>query len=155
MLTGEAIRTLDPRYRVSLPAEMAEAIGGDAGECLIAKERPGCLSLWRRDAWEEKQRQATELVSTKLASGRLDNRLGEVQRLGRLLSTRQRTIQLAGRGRLVIPEGFRELLAVEPGDDVVVVGAAVCLELWKPAAWAELIGADMPQFGELFEELAS
>lgn len=154
MLTGEAIRTLDPRYRLSLPPEMAEAVGGDAGECLIAKERPGCLSLWRRDVWEEKQQQATDLVRTKLASGRLDGRLGEVQRLGRLLSTRQRPVQLAGRGRLVIPEGFRELLGVEPGEDVVLVGAAVCLELWRPNAWGELIGAEMPHFGELFEELA-
>lgn len=154
MLTGEAIRTLDPRYRLSLPPEMAEAVGGESGECLIAKERPGCLSLWRRDAWEEKQRQATELVRSKLASGRLDSRLGDVQRLGRLLSTRQRPVQLAGRGRLVIPEGFRELLGVEPGEDVVVVGAAVCVELWLPSAWAELIGAEMPRFGELFEDLA-
>lgn len=133
---------------------MAEAVGGEEGECLIAKERPGCLSLWRRDAYEQKQQQATELVRTKLASGRLDGRLGEVQRLGRLLSTRQRPVQLAGRGRLVIPEGFRELLGVEPGGEVVVVGAAVCLELWRPEAWAQLIGADMPNFGELFEELA-
>lgn len=154
MLTGEAIRTLDPRHRLSLPPEMAEAVGGESGECLIAKERPGCLSLWRRDAWEEKQRQATELVRSKLASGRLDSRLGDVQRLGRLLSTRQRPVQLAGRGRLVIPEGFRELLGVEPGEDVVVVGAAVCVELWLPSAWAELIGAEMPRFGELFEDLA-
>lgn len=154
MLTGEAIRTLDPRFRLSLPAELAEAVGGDGGECLLAKERPGCLSLWRRDAWEEKQRQAIEIVSNKLASGRLDARLGDVQRLGRLLSTRQRPVQLAGRGRLVIPEGFRELLGVEAGGDVVVIGAAVCVELWNPAAWADLIGAEMPAFRDLFEDLA-
>jgi len=154
VLTGEAIRTLDPRHRVSLPADLAEAVGGDSGECLIAKERPGCLSLWRRDAWEEKERQAAEVVRTKLASGRLDGRLGDVQRLGRLLSTRQRPVQLAGRGRLVIPEGFREMLGVEPGGDVVVVGAAVCVELWRPEAWADLVGAEMPGFRELFEELA-
>ena len=30
-----------------------------------------------------------------------------VQMLGRLLSTRHRNVRLAGRGRLVIPEGFR------------------------------------------------
>lgn len=154
MLTGEAIRTLDPRFRLSLPAELAEAVGGAEGECLLAKERPGCLSLWRRDDWEEKQRQAAEIVSNKLASGRLNARLGDVQRLGRLLSTRQRPVQLAGRGRLVIPEGFRELLGVEAGGDVVVVGAAVCVELWNPTAWADLIGAEMPGFRDLFEDLA-
>ncbi len=160
MVTGEAIRALDERYRLTLPAELAEAVGSAEGEgliakeCLIAKERPGCLSLWRRDAWEEKQRQAEAIVSSKLATGRLDGRLGDVQRLGRLLSTRQRTIPIAGRGRIVIPEGFRELLGVEPGGIVAVVGAAVCVELWRPEAWAEWIGREMPGFRELFEELA-
>lgn len=133
---------------------MAAAIGGEAGECLIAKERPGCLSLWQRDTWEEKQRQAEAIVSSKLASGRLDSRLGDVQRLGRLLSTRQRTLPIAGRGRIVIPEGFRELLAVEAGEDVMVVGAAVCIEIWNLNHWAEFIGNEMPAFRDLFEELA-
>lgn len=154
VLISEAIRALDERYRLTLPAELADAVGGNAGECLIAKERPGCLSLWRRDAWEERQRQAEAIVASKLATGRLDGRLGDVQRLGRLLSTRQRTIPIAGRGRIVIPEGFRELLGVEPGGNVSVVGAAVCVELWRPEAWAEWIGREMPGFRELFEELA-
>jgi MraZ protein len=154
VLTGEAIRALDERYRLTLPAELADAVGGEAGECLIAKERPGCLSLWRRDAWEEKQRQAEAIIASKLATGRLDGRLGDVQRLGRLLSTRQRTIPIAGRGRIVIPEEFRELLGVEPGGNVSVVGAAVCVELWSPEAWAEWIGREMPGFRDLFEELA-
>ncbi|MEO0528960.1 MAG: division/cell wall cluster transcriptional repressor MraZ [Planctomycetota bacterium] len=153
MLSGEAIRTLDARYRLSLPAEMAEAIGGGANECLIAKERPGCLSLWRRDTWEERQRQSARIVEDKLASGRLDRRLRDVQRLGRLLSTRQRIIPLAGRGRLVIPEGFRELLNAEPGQDIVLVGAAVCIELWHPDAWAQMVGDEMPTFRELLDDL--
>lgn len=154
VLTGEATRTLDDRYRLTLPAELADAVGGESGECLLAKERPGCLSLWSRAGWEEKQTEATELVRGKLRSGRLDNRLTDVQRLGRLLSTRQRVVRLAGRGRLVVPEGFREVLGVEPGGAVMVVGAAVCVELWRPESWNELIGQEMPGFRELFEELA-
>lgn len=153
MLTGEATRTLDERFRLSLPVEMVEEVGGPGRECLLAKERPGCLSLWRRDQWEERQRQATQIVSSKLASGRLNARLGDVQRLGRLLSTRQRTVPLAGRGRLVIPEGFRGLLGVEAGGEVAIVGAAVCVELWRPTAWTEWIGHEMPGFRELFDEL--
>lgn len=154
LLAGEEVRTLDARFRMSLPAEMADAIGGDSGEVLLAKERPGCLSLWRRERWEAKQNQTAGIVGSKLASGRLDRRLGDVQRLGRLLSTRQRPVQLAARGRLVIPEGFRELLGVEAGGDVVVVGAAICVEIWNPTAWGQLIGEEMPAFRELLEDLA-
>ncbi len=168
VLTGEATRTLDERYRLNLPAEFVQALSSDgskgvnpkeattrtAAECLLAKERPGCLSLWNREQWEVKQEQTTELVRSKLQSGRLDRQLDQVQKLGRLLSTRQRVVPIAGRGRLVVPEGFRELLGVEPGGTVVIVGAAICVELWHPTAWGEMIGEQMPTFRELFEELA-
>ena len=59
------------------------------------------------------------------------------------------------RGRLVVPEGFREFLGVEPGGDLVVVGAAVCVELWRPDAWQSFIAAEMPQFRERFDQLTS
>ena len=155
MITAEATRTLDERYRLTLPGELATALGGDSGECLIAKEQPGCLSLWKREEWEAKQNQAAEIVRNKLLSGRLDTRLHDVQRLGRLLSTRQRVVPLAGRGRLVIPEGFREFLGVEQGGTLVVVGAAICVELWNPKSWGHLIEDQMPGFRELFESLAN
>jgi MraZ protein len=62
---------------------------------------------------------------------------------------------LAGRGRLVIPEGFREFLGVEPRGEVIVVGAAVCLELWQPAAWFAHLETHMPEFRKLFDQLSS
>ncbi|MEM6655810.1 MAG: division/cell wall cluster transcriptional repressor MraZ [Planctomycetota bacterium] len=154
LLTGEASRSLDDRYRISLPPDMVAALGGDACECLLAKERPGCVSLWRREHWQTKIDQGVDLVRSKIRAGRLDGRLDEVQTLGRLLSTRHRYVQLAARGRLVVPEGFREFLGVEPGGGVMVVGAAVCVELWRPNAWHTYIGEQMPAFRELFDRLA-
>ena len=50
-ILGEFTRTLDERYRVSIPAEMAEALLAGGPECILAKERPGCLSLWSAAAW--------------------------------------------------------------------------------------------------------
>ncbi len=64
----------------------------------------------------------------------------QVQMLGRLLSSRHRTVELAGRGRLLVPEGFREFLKVEAGGDVMVVGAGVCVEIWNPARLAGVSG---------------
>ena len=85
---------------------------------------------------------------------KLEDKLGEVQRLGRLLSTRHREVQLAGRGRLVIPEGFREFLGVEPGGDVLLVGAAVCVEIWRPSAWIAYLNERIPEFESLLSELS-
>ena len=63
-------------------------------------------------------------------------------------------MQLAGRGRLLIPEGFREFLGVEPNGEVQVVGAAVCIEFWQPAAWLSYLERRMPRFRRLFDQLS-
>ncbi|MEM1062305.1 MAG: division/cell wall cluster transcriptional repressor MraZ, partial [Planctomycetota bacterium] len=60
----------------------------------------------------------------------------------------------ANRSRLLIPEGFREFLGVPGGGDVIVVGAAVCVEIWNPEAWLDQLRVDMPEFGTLFRELS-
>ena len=83
----------------------------------------------------------------------MEQRWGDVQRLGRLLSTRSETIKLANRSRLLIPEGFREFLDVAAGKELVIVGAVICVELWNPRAWQEQLRQDMPEFGPLFKGL--
>ena len=84
----------------------------------------------------------------------MERRWSDVQRLGRLLSTRFRTVKLTNRSRLLIPEGYREFLDVEPNQEVMIVGAAVCVEIWNPAAWMDVLKQDMPEFGLLFQDLA-
>ena len=154
-IIGEQQRTIDERFRLSIPLEMADQLIGENGkDCILAKERPGCLSLWSTELWEQKLREGVELVQLKMQAGKLEGRTQQVQALGRLLSTRHKTVQLAGRGRLVIPEGFREFLAVEPGNEVVVVGAAVCIEIWKPALWYEYINTQVADFTQMLDQLA-
>jgi MraZ protein len=155
-ILGEFPRTLDERHRVSIPQELTEILLPQGGtECILAKERPGCLSLWNAKTWQGQTDQAVELVKSKMRAGKLEGRLDEVQRLARLLSTRHRLMQLADRGRLLIPDGFREFLQVEAGGEVIVVGAAVCVEIWKPRAWMEYLEGHMPDFRQIFDRLSS
>jgi MraZ protein len=46
LLIGEFSRTLDDRYRLSLPPELVEPLTAAGGRMVLAKERAGCLSLW-------------------------------------------------------------------------------------------------------------
>ncbi|MGD9634554.1 MAG: division/cell wall cluster transcriptional repressor MraZ [Pirellulales bacterium] len=154
LILGESTRTLDERYRLSIPPELAETLAPDGGDCILAKERPGCLSLWSATAWQGRLDAGIQLVEAKIEAGRLEGRVEDVQRLGRLLSTRHRPVQLAGRSRLVVPEGFREFLGVEPGSDAMVVGAAVCVEIWHPEKWSNYIGEEMPAFRQLLDQLS-
>jgi MraZ protein len=154
LLLGEYPRALDERYRLSLPTEFAQAVADDQSLCVLAKERPGCVSLWHPQQWQSWLAEGVELVAGKLKSGRLAGRIDQVQLVGRLLSTRHRTVPVAGRGRIALPESFRDFLEVEPGGNVMIVGAAVCVEVWHPRRWSEHIGEQMPQFRRLFNELA-
>jgi MraZ protein len=155
LLLGEFVRAIDARFRLALPPELLDPLLAAGPRLVIAKERAGCLSLWSAATWKPRLDAAVDVIRTKLQAGLLAQRVGQVQNLGRLLSTRQQTISLAGRGRLVVPEGFREFLGVEPGGDVMVVGAAVCVELWQPAAWAACITAEMPDFRQRIDDLTA
>jgi len=155
LLIGEFPRALDERHRLSLPPELLDPLLAQGPRLVLAKERAGCLSLWSAAVWKPRIDAAVDVVRSKLQAGLLAQRVGELQDLGRLLSTRHRVVSLAGRGRLVIPEGFREFLAVEPGGELLVVGAAVCVELWQPAAWAAFISGEMPGFRRRIDELTA
>ena len=153
-ILGEFRRSLDERFRLSIPADLIDPLLVSGKDCILAKERPGSLSLWNTTMWGDRLDRGVQLVSDKLQAGRLQDRVRDVQRLGRLLSTRHKDAQIAGRGRLLIPEGFREFLGVEPGGEVMVVGAAVCIEIWNSRDWIDYLKEGIPEFGSLLDELA-
>jgi MraZ protein len=155
LLIGEFVRTLDERFRVGLPPELLDPLRSAGPRLVLAKERAGCLSLWPAALWKPRIDAAIDVVRSKLQAGLLTQRVGQVQDLGRLLSTRHKTVTVAERGRLVIPEGFRDFLAVEPGAELMVVGAAVCMELWQPAAWNSYVAGEMPAFRQRIDELTA
>jgi len=152
-ITGEFKRSIDDRFRVTLPAEMAAVVTDADGLTILAKERAGCLSLWRAADWQQRIDDGVSLIEQKIATGRMERKWEDVQRLGRLLSTRFRTVKLANRSRLLIPEGFREFLDVGANQEVMLIGAVICVEIWNPQAWLETLRQEMPEFGPLFKEL--
>jgi MraZ protein len=152
-LTGEYRRTIDDRFRLMLPPEFAEAVSESSGDVIAAKERSGCLSLWKPADWQHRLDSGISLLKQKIESGRMEQRWGDVQRMGRLLSTRHQQVKLANRSRLLIPESCRGFLGVATGQEVVVVGAVICVEIWQPEAWESVLRNEMPEFGDLFKQL--
>ena len=154
LILGEHRRVLDERFRVSIPPELAVGITSPDADCILAKERVGALSLWNAKEWRGKLDEGVRLVQDKMQAGRLAGRIEDVQMLGRLLSTRHTVVRLGGRGRLSVPESFRDFLGVDPGGEILVVGAALCVELWRPDAWLGYIEESMPEFRRLFDNLS-
>lgn len=154
LILGEYCRRLDDRFRLTLPGEMLEMFAPKDGDCILAKERPGCISLWDPVGWKDKLDKRVKMIQDRLEVGDLEQRLPQLQLFGRLLSTRHRPVQLAAKGRLLIPEGFREFLEIESGGELMVVGAAICVEIWKPDKWVSYIGEKMPEFRDIMQELS-
>ena len=96
LLIGEFVRTLDERFRLAIPPEMIDPLLAAGPKLVLAKERAGCLSLWSSAVWKPRLDAAVDVVRSKLQAGLLAQRMGQVQELGRLLSTRQQTVSLAG-----------------------------------------------------------
>ena len=164
LILGEFSRKLDERYRLSLPLELLETFRSGAAaadgsspadtfDCILAKERPGCVSVWSSSTWQERMANDVEIIARKYQNEYLNQSIPQLQVLGRLLSTRQRPVQLV-KGRLLLPEGFREFLRVEPKGEVMVVGAAVCVEIWNPQQWIQYAETTMASFQETFAQLA-
>jgi hypothetical protein len=100
LLIGEFVRTLDERFRLAIPPELVDPLLSAGPKIMLAKERAGCLSLWSSALWKPRLDAAVDVVRTKLQAGLLTQRMGQVQELGRLLSTRQQTVSLAGRSAM-------------------------------------------------------
>lgn len=155
-VSGEFKRIFDERYRIALPPEAASLIAGESETCVLAKEQVGCLSLWNAEFWKQKVDERVGLVRHKLeVNALLPADLFKYQRFSRLLSARSREVKLGGRWRLLVPEGFREFLGVEPNNEVIILGAGVCLEIWNPQAWQAYLQKDMGNFPDLFRELVT
>ena len=136
-----------------IPSEWVPLIAPEGKECILTKERPGSLSLWNATQWQKRLDDGVDLMRSKIKAGKLNERLAEVQLLGRLLSTRHQNVAIAERGRIHLPEGFQEFLGLEAGSEVMVVGAAICIEIWHPQKWIEHLGEQMPEFGTIFDRI--
>lgn len=158
LIKGEFTRAVDDRFRLALPTSLIQDLAPTQKTnetcCILAKERTGCLSLWNAVNWKAKLAQGIELIQRKLQMGKMEGRIDMVQNLGRLLSTRHKELRLDAKGRMLIPEGFREFLGIGPGDEVIIVGAAVCVEIWNPKKWIEFLDQQMPEFNQLFDQLS-
>jgi MraZ protein len=156
LITGEFLRSLDERFRLSLPPDFAESVAPRADStCVLAKERYGALSLWSQTTWQERVEPGLAVVRQKVMGRWLPTQVSEVQQFHRLLSTRSREVSLAGRSRLVIPEEFRDFLRVKASENCVVVGAGLCVEIWHPETWQEYLRQEIASFGTLFEKLST
>lgn len=133
---GSYRHSLDAKGRVSLPAPFRRE-GGES--FVLIRFHPDALTLYPRDAWQEVEEELREMLER-----RPDFRPWVLR-----LTGSARHASLDGQGRILIPDGLREEVALE--DEALIVGALDKIEIWDPETFDERTeGTD-----EEFEELAA
>lgn len=131
--SGSHERSIDAKWRVSLPPEFRQ--GADADDRCVLGRVPGspCLGLWRQQSFEAAYRRLEEEVRARRAD---QNRL-------RWFSANGHPVRPDAQGRIVVPEPLREVLGIDASHtdaSVFVAGVGERIELWNSAVWFESVG---------------
>lgn len=127
MFLGEYAHTLDPEFRLALPARLREAAGEElaSGLCLTPGAEP-CIVAYT---------QARLAVLLGALEG--DPSLGKsaARDFKRALGSRAAVVAPDAQGRIRLPEALRQYAGIER--DVIVVGAVDAIEIWGAATYGE------------------
>ena len=131
--SGSHERSIDGKWRVSLPPEFRQ--GADADDRCVLGRVPGspCLGLWRQQSFDAAYRRLEQEVRAR----------GSGQNLLRWFSGNGYPVRPDSQGRIVVPEPLRDVLGVDADRSdasVFVAGVGERIELWNTDVWLESVG---------------
>lgn len=149
MFTGEFVHQLDEKARFKLPAKLANLFELELGrQCVMMKMPEQCLAIYPARVWQ------VEFQRILSASGPAMPGSADYRALTRILGANSMEVIIGAQGRVAVPDVFRSYLGVEPGENVVVVGAGVRIELWAESAWRQKQASDMANYAGIIERLS-
>ena len=98
------------------------------GEVVLHCLPEGALAIYPEDIYLE-MRRAESRPAEKASSSMVFRR--NLRRFG-ALSTPEK---ISRQGRITIPGGYREMLELNPGQDVMIVGVEIGVEIWNATRW--------------------
>jgi MraZ protein len=113
--------TLDAKNRLTVPARFRAQL---ADGVVMAKSTEPCVQLWVPEDYE---------AHTTRALDSLNPMSPDARKLKRFFSANSHDTELDSAGRVGFPPFLLEHASL--GKEVVVTGAADCLEVWDRAAW--------------------
>lgn len=114
------------------------------GEVVLHCLPEGALAVYPEDIYLE-MRRAEAKPAEKAGSSLVFRR--NIRRFGALSSPET----ISAQGRITLPTGYRDMLELNPGEDIIVVGVEIGIEIWNASRWnAELtkINAHAEEKGE-------
>ena len=128
---GQDRCSVDSNGRVKFsPRVISDFIDNCNGEVILHCLPEGALAIYPEDIYLE-MRRAESKPAEKAGSSMLFRR--NLRRFGALSSPEK----VSRQGRVTIPGGYRTMLKLDPGEEIMVVGVEIGVEIWNAARWDE------------------
>lgn len=118
--TGEFKHTVDPKFRMFLPASMREKLAGDI---VLTKNVDCCVAVYPMSAWKSYTAKLDQLPELQARNVR------------RFIYSSATETQLDSQGRVLIPQNLREYACLNK--NVCVIGVGDHAEIWDEDKWNE------------------
>lgn len=126
---GQDSSTVDSNGRVKFsPRTISDFIERCNGEVVLHCLPEGALAVYPEDIYMQMRRAETR-PAEKAGSSLVFRR--NLRRFGALSSSEK----ISAQGRITVPTGFRKILELTPGEEIVVVGAEIGVEIWNTEKW--------------------
>jgi len=128
---GQERCSVDKNGRVKFSPKTLRDFQSECGGDVVLHCLPeGALAVYPEDTYERmraNEPRAAERAGESLVFRRTLRRFGA-------LSTPEK---ISPQGRITVPVGYRDMLGVNPGEDVVVVGVEIGVEVWNAKRWED------------------
>lgn len=126
---GQDKCSVDSNGRVKFsPRVVSDFLKNCNGEVVLHCLPEGALAVYPEDIYLEMRRVESK-PAEKAGSSMVFRR--NIRRFGALSSPEK----ISRQGRITIPGGYREMLELDPGEEIVVVGVEIGVEIWNVARW--------------------
>ncbi len=124
MFSGEFEHRLDEKGRFIIPSKYRDVL---VDGLYITRGLDGCLFVYTLDQWHE--------IAEKLRGLSLTS--ADARKFKRQMFSGTET-KPDRQGRVLLPPYLRKHAAVEPGDEIIIVGVDSWLEIWNRQRWNEM-----------------
>jgi DNA-binding transcriptional regulator/RsmH inhibitor MraZ len=122
---------IDANGRIKLSPRVIKDFSENDGNDVVLHCLPeGALAIYPENIYLQMRKNEpnlTEKASSSVVFRRIIRRFGALSR----------SEKITAQGRITIPTPYREYADIHPGNDVVVVGCEIGVEIWNAKRWAE------------------
>ncbi len=140
---GQFSHTVDPKGRVSIPADFREVLADGFADKLMLAPNGNSLDVYPERTWKELEAKVSELPL-------LDP---DRRKFQYLYLSGGKMVMLDPQGRVQIPQNYRERAALVK--DVEIVSMMTYFEIWDKERWAHFQRDNAGPLDDLRERLAS